>query len=91
MTTKHDVIRVHREHPEWAAHQIAAHLGCLSGYVRKVAAREGLDLPKGFGISAGPTIEQLGRAARSAGLTVADIEKIANARRVHALAAGSEA
>lgn len=84
MTNKHDIIRVHRQHPTWCANEIAAHLGCMAAYVRATARRDHLPIPLQTRPIRGPeTLEQLGRAARTAGLTVADIAKIANARRVH--------
>lgn len=46
MTTKDDVVRLHREHPDWCAAEIAAALGCESAYVRATARRNNLDLPK---------------------------------------------
>lgn len=44
MTTKYDVMRVHLAQPDWTADQIAAFLGCTSGYVRATARRNGLVL-----------------------------------------------
>lgn len=46
MTTKHEVIAVHRAHPDWSAGDIAAHLGCMHEYVRATARRNGFSLPK---------------------------------------------
>jgi len=42
MTTKHDVIRLHAEHPEWNSEKIAKALGCKSEYVRSTFKRNGL-------------------------------------------------
>lgn len=98
MTTKLDVIRVHQEHPHWDAHQIAAYLDCGPAYVRATAYRNNLQIKcKRSGRvlrSSAPrpeNISMLGVAARTAGLTVADIQKIAESRRVHALAMGEDA
>lgn len=46
MAVRTEVIKVHGDHPDWSAGQIAAHLGCTSEYVRKTAARNALNLPK---------------------------------------------
>jgi hypothetical protein len=46
MAMKDDVIRLHREHPDWCAAEIAAALGCESAYVRATAKRNELVLPK---------------------------------------------
>jgi hypothetical protein len=77
MTTKHDVIRVHREHPEWTARQIADDLDCSREYVSATARRNGLTLTFGREPKDPNSIYRLGRAARRAGLTVEDIELIA--------------
>lgn len=83
MTNKHDIARAHREHPLWCANEIAAHLGCTSAYVRATARRNYLPIPLQTCVIRGETLEALGRAARDAGLTLADIGRIANSRRVH--------
>lgn len=97
MTTKVDVIRVHQEHPHWDAHQIAEYLGCGPAYVRATAYRNNLPIKcKRSGrvlrssIPRPESVGMLGVAARTAGLTVADIQKIAENRRVHALAVGAK-
>lgn len=46
MTSWRQVVHTHRIHPTWTAPEIAAHLECLPSYVRAVAQRKGLDLPK---------------------------------------------
>ena len=77
MTTKHDAIRVHREHPDWHSEQIARELGCVGGYVRETAKRNGLILAKGeaSGRNLNPNLwSRLGRAASKAGMTIEDIE-----------------
>lgn len=45
MTTKHEVIACHREHPDWTSGQIAFHLDCLPEYVSATFRRNGLKLP----------------------------------------------
>jgi hypothetical protein len=47
MTTRHDVERVRKEHPEWGYGEIAKHLDCLSAYVRKTFYRQKWPNPKG--------------------------------------------
>jgi hypothetical protein len=49
LVTKNDVIRLHREHPDWCAAEIAAALGCDSAYVRATARRNKLFLPRTVG------------------------------------------
>jgi len=49
MVTKHDVIRVHQEHPEWCSTEIGRELGCDSAYVRATAQRNGLTLANKMG------------------------------------------
>lgn len=46
MTTKHDVIRVFKEHPEWTSIEIADELGCCDTYVRATLHRNNLKLAK---------------------------------------------
>lgn len=46
MTEKLDIIRAHDAHPNWSASDIAAHLGCGSAYVRKVASNCLIKLPR---------------------------------------------
>lgn len=91
MTNKHDITRTHRENPLWCANEIAAHLGCTSAYVRATARRYHLPIPLQTRVIRGETLEALGRAARTAGLTLADIGRIANARRVHRAAMAGDA
>jgi hypothetical protein len=47
MTTKQDVIRLNRAHPDWTAREIADELGCNPGYVRATAKRCMLELARG--------------------------------------------
>ena len=44
MTTKHEVIRAHRAHPDWGSSRLGRLLGCQSAYVRATAQRNGLKL-----------------------------------------------
>ena len=71
MVTKHDVIREHKAHPDWCSADIARHLGCISGYVRATAQRNGLKLPIGKGRS-GTGVATLGRHARALGFRHTD-------------------
>lgn len=45
MATKHQVIQLHREHPDWGSTEIAARLGCMPEYVRSTARRQKIKLP----------------------------------------------
>jgi hypothetical protein len=47
MTTKHDVMRVHAEHPDWSMAQVAAELGCLRQYVQATCKRYDIPIPRG--------------------------------------------
>jgi len=42
MTTKHEVIALHRRFPDWSSTQIAERLGCSSAYVRATFYRNDL-------------------------------------------------
>ena len=77
MADQQQVLELHREHPDWAAPQIAAQLGCSAGYVRATAHRAGIKLPAGQpdGLLA------LGWAAREAGLTVEQIRQLGRETR----------
>lgn len=44
MTTKHEVINMHRRNPTWTGADIAQALGCSSAYVRATARRNGIAL-----------------------------------------------
>lgn len=82
MTTKQQVIDVHRAHRDWGAMQIAEHLGCCGGYVRATARRNRIRLPRSpLPPRTSNSIDALGRACRQAGLTVAEIKDIAEAFR----------
>ena len=76
MTTKYDVTRVNKQHPDWTAREIAEALGCCIGYVNATAKRNGLKIAKSQGGPRKPrpdSIAALGKAARSKGMTVAMI------------------
>jgi hypothetical protein len=79
MTTKHHVIAMFHKHPGITSTEIADKLDCSAEYVRATLRRNGLKLEGSLrradyrrcrGIIA------LGRAARAAGFTVGDIERL---------------
>ncbi len=82
MTTSNDVIRLHRLYPKFSAVEIARRLNCLPEYVRATGRRRGLTFAKAHKKREPEpdTLIQLGRAARWAGLTVADIEAMGRKR-----------
>lgn len=82
MADQRQVRELHLKYPTWGAVQIAKRLGCQSAYVRATATRQGITLPGSRTMKpAKPeTLIQLGRAARDAGLTVADIENLKSSR-----------
>jgi hypothetical protein len=45
MTLAEEIAALHREHPDWPAIQIAAHIGTSLNTVRVVASRNGIKLP----------------------------------------------
>lgn len=47
MTTKDEVLAMHRRNPKWCAPEIARALRCTSAYVRKTARRNAITLPIG--------------------------------------------
>lgn len=61
MATKHQVIALHKEHPDWNSEEIASELDCDGGYVRATFKRNGLRLPAPLGYQAP---EQLRKRAR---------------------------
>lgn len=66
------IIATYHAHPEWNGKRIAAHLGCSHHHVRSVLSENDLPLR---GMAA------LGRAARAAGFTIAELRAIAAAKR----------
>lgn len=79
MTTKHHVIALFHKNPSATSTEIADKLDCESAYVRKTLKRNGLILARSL-ICNDPqnsrAIIRLGRAARAAGLTVGEIERM---------------
>jgi transposase len=71
LSLKDAYLRVREEHPDWSGHKIAKHLGCSSATVYRWENRIGRE-----------RIIALGEAAARAGLTVKQIEGMANARHV---------
>jgi hypothetical protein len=85
MATKHDVIRLNAEHPDWTSRQIADEINACDEYVRATAYRCELKLGKAPNRTKrmeGDTIDELGRAARKAGLTVKTIRAMKRGRPV---------
>lgn len=64
-------LRVHREHPEWGALKISRAIGCSASLAHGLLKRHGADRTD---------IMRVGAAALAAGLTLQQIEAIANAR-----------
>lgn len=79
MTDQSQVVALHRKYPKWSATDIANRLGCMPAYVRATGKRRGLNFAKAKveRETVPESIVQLGRAARDAGLSVADIENMA--------------
>lgn len=46
MTTKGEVLDLHRAHPDWTSGAIAEHLGCDAAYVRSTFYRNGISIPR---------------------------------------------
>lgn len=81
MTKKQQVIDLNLKHPTWTARDIAEHLGYSLEYVRICKRRYDLKFAKGTYRAREPNnTDALGRAARNAGLTVGDIERLGQAR-----------
>lgn len=76
MSKKQQVIALNAEHPEWTARQIAERLGVRAEYVHVCGYRYKLKFAKSVRMGGENSITHLGWAARRAGLTVADIEKM---------------
>lgn len=79
MTTKHHVIAEFRKNPDATSTEIADKLDCDPAYVRATLRRNGLKLAGS--LSRGDHsrcrgVLALGYAARAAGLSVGDIERI---------------
>jgi hypothetical protein len=84
MTTKYQVMLLHRNHPDWSASRIARELGCHSAYVRSTAARNNLKIPRATVriTQQEETLLMLGRACRRAGLRLADVERMADSAMI---------
>lgn len=76
MATQEQVFHAHRDNPRWSDLQIAIHLDCSPGYVRRAAQRLNIRIPG----RRGDSISALGHAARDAGMTLADIAAWKSAR-----------
>lgn len=68
---KPDYIRVRRDHPGWSVHQLAKYLGAHKSTIWRLERDHNPNLQ---------SVQLLGQAAARAGLTVAQIEAMANAR-----------
>jgi hypothetical protein len=82
MTTKHEVIAAHKDHPDWTISDVARHLGCLPQYVTATARRNGLIFPKMKPSYTRPYVyitasarQALSRAAQRRGVTVAELAR----------------
>lgn len=81
MPTKQQVIDIHIAHPDWVPTQIAKALGCSPQQILNVKSRYGLKIPRARGRIAKPNnVLALGREAHRAGLTVGDIQRLAESR-----------
>ena len=81
MTTKHHVIAEFHKNPSATSTEIADKLDCESAYVRKTLKRNGLKLQGSLrrnDRSLCRGVRLLGYAARDAGLTLGDIERMGN-------------
>lgn len=76
MSKKQEVIALNAEHPEWTARQIAEHIGARPEYVHVCGYRYKLTFAKSARMGGENSITHLGWAAKRAGLTVADIERL---------------
>lgn len=77
MASKQQVMDLNLRHPDWTARDIAEHLGCAESYVFSLKGRYGLKFSKGTYREKDPnSARNLGRAAKRAGLTVGDIERM---------------
>ncbi len=70
MPTKHDVIALHRKHPDWSMNRVAIELNCMPEYVRATARRNKLKFRSS-------EIFKLGRLVCSLGLSENDLRKMA--------------
>lgn len=81
MATKQQIIATNLAHPTWTMRQVADHLGCKIQLINTYKDRYALSFPRDKSRLRNPrSIFALGRAARDAGLTVEDLQSIAEAR-----------
>lgn len=76
MSKKQEVIAANIAHPDWTARQIADHIGTRSEYVHVCGYRYQLKFAKHVHEKEENSVTRLGWAAKRAGLTVADIQKM---------------
>lgn len=80
MVTKQDVIDLHRRKPLLTARELAAELDCAVEQIFIAKHRYGLKIPRSRGRTENPnSILALGREAKSIGLTVDMIQRMAKA------------
>lgn len=83
MTTKHHVIAEFKKNPGATSTEIADKLDCDPAYVRATLRRNGLKLAGSIGRTDYRNrkgVLALGQAAKAAGLTVGDIERMCEGR-----------
>ena len=73
MVTNTQVLKLHREHPEWTAPDIAAAIGSGAAYVRATARRKQISLPTSSRYIKSE-VRILGERAIALGLSVHDLE-----------------
>lgn len=77
MATQQEVRALHEQNKLATVSEIARALDCTTGYVRATARRLKLSIPT----DRQPSEASLGRAARAAGMTLADIHAWAEQRK----------
>lgn len=81
MTTQYEVLDALEDHPNWSSVEIANALGCSSEYVRATLRRRGRKLHPHDVAGRRRELMNLGWAAKAAGLTLADLQRIAERRK----------
>lgn len=77
MTIKEKVIELNLKNPTWSARDIAEHIGCRTEYVFVCKHRYALKFAKKPYRARDPnSVISLGMAAKRAGLTIGDIERL---------------
>lgn len=76
MSKKQDVIALNAAHPELTAREIADRLGVRAEYIHVCGYRYKLKFAKSTRMGGKNSVTHLGWAAKRAGLTVADIERL---------------